>query len=34
LYWRVVMRNAIHSFMLAAVGLLQIVIFASMFMGV
>ena len=27
------MRNVIHSFMLVAVGLLQIVIFASMFMG-
>jgi len=28
------MRNAIHSFMLVAVGLLQIVIFASVFMGI
>jgi len=28
------MRNAIHSFMLVAVGLLQIAIFASVFMGV
>ena len=33
IHWRIVMRNAIHSLMLAAVGLLQVAIFASFFLG-
>jgi hypothetical protein len=31
---RVIMRNAIHSVMLVAVGLLQIAIFSAVFLGV
>lgn len=30
---RIVMRNAVHSFMLVAVGLFQVVVLASMILG-
>ena len=30
---RIIMRNAVHSFMLVAVGLFQVVIVATMFLG-